>query len=651
MKQILLTLCLLWGLAASAQDTTTHRHTLTGVQVEAVGIPPTNTAQAPTQVLSSTTLQQSGVTTLSQAATHLSGVTLKDYGGVGGIKTISSRGLGSQFSTLTIDGIAVTDCQNGQIDLGRYPLGDADYISFAQGLFTQTLQSARSLAAGNVLNMETHVPDSALQGLVGFEGGSFGLLSPTFSLRQRINSRWAYSLWANRMQSEGNYPFTLAYTLSGTDSTSQERREHSAMEVTNMEGNLFWTGNHQQLLLKVRHSEGEHQLPGPVVYYAKRGTEQTENRCTFAQARYRHSLSDRLRLQLLAKWSRVDDAYSDTAIHKNILNTYQQEEAYLSATLAYEPLDRLFLTLATDEAFATLHSNLAHNNAVQRLSSQNVLTLNFRRSAIDLAAHLLFTLSDEHTNDGIHHHYQRLSPYLGANINLWNGEHSHLRMRLFAKENYRLPNFNELYFFTLTRSLNPEKAWQCNAGLTLACLFDSLSLNASLDAYYNRVTDKIVAIPTQNLFLWSMSNVGRVDVSGLDALVEASWGNLSMQLNYSLQRALDMTDPASKTYGNQIAYTPRHSGGATLSYAHRIATLSYTLLCVGRRYYLGENTLSTLVRGYCDQGITLSRAFSWRWGSIDLRLQVLNIFNVQYEVVRNYPMMGRNYRLTINYKF
>ena len=103
-----------------AQDTSRRAVTLPEVSiVDPNGRPEELRVQTPTQVIDATEMQRLGGTLLSDAARRLVGVTLKDYGGIGGIKTVSARGLGSQFSTLTIDGVAVNDCENGKVEMGR----------------------------------------------------------------------------------------------------------------------------------------------------------------------------------------------------------------------------------------------------------------------------------------------------------------------------------------------------------------------------------------------------------------------------------------------------------------------------------------------------------------------------------------------------
>ena len=74
-------------------------------------------------------------------------------------------------------------------------------------------------------------------------------------------------------------------------------------------------------------------------------------------------------------------------------------------------------------------------------------------------------------------------------------------------------------------------------------------------------------------------------------------------------------------------------------------------MVVGERYSRLQNNERTWMPAYCDLGLTADRRFDTRLGTMTIRLQVLNLLDVQYEVVRSYPMMGRNYRLKITYEF
>lgn len=664
--------CLLPAMAA-AQDTA-KRHVLNEVQVSTQAPPSETYTSTPTQVVTVEKMEQTGAVQLSDAVKQMNGVTIKDYGGVGGIKTMSARGLGSQFSSLIIDGVAVNDCQNGQIDLGRYLLGNSAYVSFSNAQHDAPLQSARAFAAGNVVMMETQCPQfkewRPFNLKVGMEGGSFHLYSPTLSWEQRITKRLSYSLWGNFIASKGNYPFTLYYTASQQDSSSRERRENSRMWMATGDANIFYTiDSRNELTAKMHYMQSRHELPGPVIYYSTKNSEHSEDRLFFAQAKYRYTGS-RVKAQAIVKYQLTDDLYEDTAVASRTLNTYRQQEAYANGTAVYSPVEGLKLSVAEDAAYNTLVSNLAKNNHVRRLSSLTVLAVAYDNSWLSVSANGLATVAEEvavsradaNGNENLsgtgrfRQSYRRISPYVGLNIKPF--RKVGLRLRYFFKENYRIPNFNEMYYYSITRELKPEKAMQHNVGVTWV-MPRAKSRNEKVetrvqmvaDAYYNRVSDKLIAIPVQNMFLWSMINLGRVDIWGVDAKadVDIAFGRCTLTIggSYAYQNATDRTDPTSKTYGHQIPYTPRHSGGASLYVATPWVDFGYTAMAVGSRYYRQQNTDDTRLKPYCDQGLTLAHTFEFKNGSkLKLKGQMLNIFDVQYEIVRSYPMMGRNYRVS-----
>ena len=378
--------CMLYTIGA-AQDTVRRAVTLPAVSViQTNSRPETIKAQTPTQVATSEKIERLGDGQLSDVLRRMVGVTLKDYGGLGGIKTVSARGLGSQFSTLTIDGVAVTDCQNGQVDLGRYMLGNSSYISLSNGQMDNTLNAARSFSSGSIINMETHEPEFGTRPFnlrAGIEGGSFGLLSPTLSYEQRLGRKMSLSLWGNYLRSEGNYPFTLYYTPGRSDSCSREVRQNSQVRMGTADMNFFYRVNSSgRLHVKAHYMKGYHALPGPVIYYTVKGSEHSEEQLFFSQARYRHTGAC-WDWQLLAKYQSTEDIYEDTAVHSiGVLhNEYNQQETYLSQTVRFHTgdgnQDHFSLSFSADEAVNHLVSNLNQHNQVRRLSALGVLSAEY----------------------------------------------------------------------------------------------------------------------------------------------------------------------------------------------------------------------------------------------------------------------------------
>ena len=50
-----------------------------------------------------------GMQNLADAVRRMPGVSLQDYGGVGGLKTVSVRGLGAKHTAVSYDGVVVSD--------------------------------------------------------------------------------------------------------------------------------------------------------------------------------------------------------------------------------------------------------------------------------------------------------------------------------------------------------------------------------------------------------------------------------------------------------------------------------------------------------------------------------------------------------------
>ncbi|MEE0899748.1 MAG: TonB-dependent receptor, partial [Bacteroidales bacterium] len=178
--------------------------------------------------------------------------------------------------------------------------------------------------------------------------------------------------------------------------------------------------------------------------------------------------------------------------------------------------------------------------------------------------------------------------------------------------------------------------------------------NISIDLYHNAVIDKIVSVPRNNYFIWSMVNYGKVRIDGLE--LKADWrheriigeNNLALWANlvYNYTYAID-NDKDSKYYKQQIQYTARNSANGMLGVDYGNISLSYALTAVGKRYWGKQNDDRYQLAPYCDQSLSLSYSFK----QITLKLSCNNFTNEQYEVIHSYPMQGRQWIINLKYKF
>jgi outer membrane receptor protein involved in Fe transport len=201
-------------------------------------------------------------------------------------------------------------------------------------------------------------------------------------------------------------------------------------------------------------------------------------------------------------------------------------------------------------------------------------------------------------------------------------------------------------------NLKPENAAQYNAGLTWSGAVGRIFqyFNASIDGYYNKVDNKIVALPT--LYIWKMMNMGEVEIRGADVNVSAETAlskniNVIVSGNYTFQSAIDVTDSNSKNYRDQIPYTPRHTGNGSVVFETPWINVSWLLTAVGERYSLPQNIKTNKMDAYTEQSVSLSRMFSLKGFTLRLQGEILNIADTQYDVIQYYPMPGRSWRINL----
>jgi vitamin B12 transporter len=231
------------------------------------------------------------------------------------------------------------------------------------------------------------------------------------------------------------------------------------------------------------------------------------------------------------------------------------------------------------------------------------------------------------------------------------------RIRSFYKRAFTLPTFNDLYYnFIGNTNLNPERAHLFNLGISYGKIYKNWVGEFSADGFYNLVQDKIVAIPTKDLFNWSMQNIGRIRATGIDAgfLVSYHKKNWKMTVNgsYTFNLSLDVTNPESSTYEKQIPYTPFHSGTAGIATSFKDFGLNVNAFYSGFRYSLNENIYANYLEPFTDISVNISKRFTFAKSyEFKLNLAAMNLLNKNYEVIRSFPMPGRYYQFTLNLNF
>ncbi len=193
---------------------------------------------APVQLLGKEKIESLGLSFLDEAVRTFSGVHITDYGGIGGMKTVSVRSLGAHHTAICYDGVVVSNAQGGQVDIGSFTLDNIDEVSLTIGQGDEIFQSARSFESSGVLNIKSRAPqfnDSPINVGLKMEAGSFGLYHPSLNMDLKISDRWSASIMGDWMTSDGEYPFTLV----NNQLTTEEIRNNSDINTLRCEVNIY----------------------------------------------------------------------------------------------------------------------------------------------------------------------------------------------------------------------------------------------------------------------------------------------------------------------------------------------------------------------------------------------------------------------------
>lgn len=619
------------------------------------------TSTAPLFNLTNERMKTMGITDISDALHRLPGINIRDYGGAGGMKTVSVRGFGTTHTGVIYDGIVLSDCQSGKIDLSRYSLDNVGSLSLIVGdnsdIFVPAKASA-SAASIIISTMSVPRPQDSLWHLTGqMRFGSFGTYNPYVKIGKSITPKFSFSAIGEYTHARNDYPFTL----KNGKLVTRERRNNSMMNSAHGEINTRWRITPASTLdAKVYYYDNNRELPGPVILYNPICHEKLRDCNFFGQLTYKNLSLSKISFQGLAKFNWDASLYHDEdgKYPGGVLDEdYYQREVYVSGSALYVPTDKLAFNYSADYFYNNLTTNQMEVVGPWRHSVLQSFTGKFQNSWLLATARLLWSIYDNGVKEGTSSKDEnKLSPSLSVSV-------QPMRNRLFFirasyKNIFRMPTFNETYYFRMgSTSLKPEDTDQFNLGLTWQ--YNSVGwLNALVltgDVYYNNVKDKIVALPT-NMFIWTMTNMDKARAFGADVTASATFNiarrqSLVFAGNYSWQRVQPRTSPTDPDYNKQVAYTPIHSGAASLSWENPWVNVVVHTTGASDRYGTNSNLPITRIKGYMEMGAALIRSFKIKRNTIDLRFDLTNILDTQYEIVGNYPMPGRAWKFTVTYKY
>lgn len=637
-------------------------HTIKEVVVVGNNIP----SVIPAQVMTGDELQRLNSMSVADALRFFSGVQLKDYGGVGGIKTINIRSMGTNHVGVFYDGIELSNAQNGQVDLGMYSLDNMQTISLYNGQKSQIFQAAKEFASAGSVYLQTRVPEfeegKAYHLKAKFKTGSFDLVNPSLLVELNLSDRVKASFNGEWLSSSGKYKFRYRRKAVKTDEIMYDTtavRENGDIRATRLEGALFGDVKGGDWMLKAYNYTSERGVPGAIVNNVWRRGERISDNNSFIQGYIHKRFSPRYQTKLMAKYSYFLTKYvnKDTTVML-IDNVYRQKEFYLSTLHQYDLCSWWKVSCAYDFQWNNMDADMYGFVHPTRWNHIVSLATAIAWGGFKMQGSVVYNYVHDVTRDA----------EAPVDKNTWSPavflyykpfQNIGFSLRAFYKKSFRMPTFNDLYYAEMGNSkLNPEYTTQYDVGFAYfsprmkGILYEWA---VQVDGYRNFVSDKIVAYPKGAQFRWTMLNLGKVHINGLDAKVSATLRPLrklyvTTRLQYTYQQAIDVTNPADTYYRDQIPYIPWNSGSAVVQMDYGTWGLNYSFIYTGERYNQQENIIYNHTQPWYTHDLSLQKSFNWKDYKARVALEVNNLFSQDYDVILNYPMPKRNYRLTLTFE-
>lgn len=584
------------------------------------------------------------------------GLQLRDYGGFGGIKTVSFRGLGAEHSQILLNGFQIGGNSVGMADLSTLPaLVEPELTTSCQAV---TNSSATELNAGGVVLISANLKaDSTYLDLVG---GSMGYWSGAFNLKRSIKTPTMVGHMLLALKSEqasGVFDYNIS---NGDEQTKSQRsnagfKNHSLLSYSTLTSRSGTTIKGQ---LMVNHSDRE--LPGAIILYNPHSAQNLFNTRISAGLALEKPLTKDLILDLKSGYQLDHTRYQDPYFLNNtggLDNRYFWHEGTLKSALGYHR-GSFKVRVLTDLTVQRLEDGITLPSSKPHRAMVNPgLDAGYRLSvSVEIkAAGTLWLVQENASIPQIHRPSAIVQLSWSHDIGL-----TKIGLTPYARQFMRLPTMAELYYGqSVSRDLKPELVDLAGINLNVRSAIKQLktTINLDVNGYWQKHQNKIVAIPTRNLFVWSIVNVGLAQGYGFEAQLNTvsrlgAATQIGLDASLTVQQLHDITNAELPSYGGQLPYLPVLSSAGQISFRHKQLGLYWQVFFNGERFTLAENLASNRLPAFMTHDFKTSFTLGTSnncLNRLQVQASVRNVFDQQYQVILSFPMPGRYYMAGISY--
>jgi vitamin B12 transporter len=573
---------------------------------------------SPVNILTTEEIQRTNGSSVVDVLRSSEGIFLKDYGPTASLKTVSFRGMAAEHILVLYDGVRLNNFQNGLVDFSLLPMNNVDRIEVVRG-GNSALYGADAL--GGIINIISSRPSETFKIHADASLGSFDYKRFSLDTRGRVQGLGVV-FGVMHDQAAGNYPFI--FHRPGLSDTTQKRDGADFTRTQLFLNSDYSFDERAALTLSIQRVKSNQGAPGSLTYVSNL-RQDDDAVTTVATLRDNHidGLSLSINMGLTYDLQRY---YSQT---KTMLETFNPQLQWVATSW-----DRF---IVGGEFVEGRLEGMIPDAVIKRV-----------QRSVYISNEMLFQRESEYLDrislyqsvryDALSEGQEAYSPKVGFNfraIRAWD-----TRIRASYGKNFRMPTFNDLYDVWLGNpTLHPEHSECFDIGVETS--LDRSGVHAVQFTYFNITTqDRILP----NAFYYPV-NVPRTQSAGIEGRYDLKFPDdkvnafADMTFNAASRKSTDSTN------GKQLLYTPKAECSFGISIRMMGLNCTITEMYTSKRF-IAEDASAWLPE-YWLTDFNLSTVLSLSPLRLNLRAEVSNLFNIDYQVLPGYPMPGRTLRFTL----
>lgn len=614
------------------------------------------------------------------------GVYISDYGGIGGVKTLSMRGLASNNTLILFDGVRLNSLQNGSFDFSSFVINNINEVEI-----NKSGNSAfyGGNATAGVVNLKTNNQLSINEKITNKFELSYGNLKDYVIQYQNSNQIFGQNVNLNvgHIYNSGAYNFST----NQFDEKLTLNRVNSDFSNFNTHLNINNLNTYNKYQNKIRYNvnmfinSNDRGVPGPVLQNVIENSNArlTDNDLTLI-SNFNFEIDEEnidkenknnenlekivfrdFEVKTLFKYNNLhyidpnalyysnngleNSFFSQDYLLKLDYNEYRLDSKLkLSGELVYNKLFGDMLDKSINYVSRGVISLSSYFDKRIWYSEQENIDKNIEQATnsqlnspqtLDIMASMRYDYFNDFGN--------MLSSFWGVN---YENQEFKSGAKLNFSYNFRPPSFNEMYYLNFGNTkLIPEKSTSFSIDLNTK-IIDDFDINLNLSNIQTK--DRIISIPKSPV-VWTAYNLGNVEVNSIELSLKYELNqNIILNFGYLYQIALDKTQN-SVSFDKQLPYTPNeivnlnfyyYSNKFEFNILNRYNSFRYTTANNNPNEYLSKFIITDLNFNYnfVNENENKSNFYT-------AFLSMNNIFNQEFSLINNFPMPGRLMRVGVKF--